>query len=276
MHEPNKKSSSTTDRQQRSANYKDHNHPAWQQASVVDKHLWTLVQSTKEKASTTVTKEKAKEKERTKAKATGDTTATGTTITTPITKEKESMEEKDSTTTTTVRSASAIHSGEATKETKDSAKDTTKAKERTKENKRQTHATDVDEQGHYAKDCRVAIHNIGQGESNDIEDTTAQWYDDYYDNGWYFQDYTRQQQGQQPLALPPIPSTSNHDMTPIHVIAMISNGNDHKSDYDKQRRNRHYTHHDRQWSSHTFAHYGLQTTIQCTRSTKHKAQTSGQ
>ena len=82
--------------------------------------------------------------------------------------------------------------------------------------------------GHYAKECRVATHNIGQGESNDIEDTTTQWYDDYYDNGWYFQDYTRQQQAQQPLALPPIPSSSNHDMTPIHVIAMISNDNDHK------------------------------------------------
>ena len=82
--------------------------------------------------------------------------------------------------------------------------------------------------GHYAKECRVAIHNIGQGESNDIEDTTTQWYDDYYDKGWYFQDYTRQQQAQQPLALPPIPPTSSHDMTPIHVIAMISNDNDHK------------------------------------------------
>ena len=79
----------------------------------------------------------------------------------------------------------------------------------------------------------MAIHNIGQGEGNDLEDATTQWYDDYYDsyydNGWYFQDYSRQQQAQQPLALPPIPSTSNHDMTPIHVIAMISNGNDHKS-----------------------------------------------
>ena len=84
--------------------------------------------------------------------------------------------------------------------------------------------------GHFAKDCRVAIHNIGQGESNDIEDATAQWYDDYYDNGWHFQDYTRQQQGQQSLALPPFPSTRNHDMTPIHVIAMISNGNDHNTD----------------------------------------------
>ena len=90
--------------------------------------------------------------------------------------------------------------------------------------------------GHYAKDCRVAIHNIGQGESNDFEDTTTQWYDDY----------TRQpQQIQQPLALPPIASTSNRDMTPIHVIAMISNGNDHKSATTN------YTHHDRQWSSHT-------------------------
>ena len=76
----------------------------------------------------------------------------------------------------------------------------------------------------------MAIHNIGQGESNDIEDATAQWYDDYYDNGWHFQDYTRQQQGQQPLALPPIPSTSNHDMTPIPVITMNSNGNDHNTD----------------------------------------------
>ena len=189
------------------------------------------MQSTKEKGSTTVTKEKGKEKERTKAKATEDTTATATTATTSTTKEKESMEEKDSTTTTTVRSALAIHSEEATKETKDSAKDTTKAKERTKENKRQIHATDADEQDmHYAKDCRVAIHNIGQGESNDIEDATAQWYDDYYDNGWYYQDYMRSQPGQQPLALPPIPSTGNHDMTPIHVIAMISNGNDYKTD----------------------------------------------
>ena len=83
--------------------------------------------------------------------------------------------------------------------------------------------------GHYAKDCRVAIHNNGQGESNDIEDATTQWYDDYYDNGWYFQDYTRQQQAQQPLALPPIPSRSNHGITPMHVIAMISNDNDHRS-----------------------------------------------
>ena len=100
----------------------------------------------KEKASTTVTKEKAKEKERTKAKATEDTTATATTVTAPTTKEKESMEGKDSIAITTVRSASAIHSEEATKETKDSAKDTTREKERTKENKRQTHATDADEQ----------------------------------------------------------------------------------------------------------------------------------
>ena len=83
--------------------------------------------------------------------------------------------------------------------------------------------------GHFAKDCRVAIHNIGQGERPDIEDTTSQWYDDYYDNGWYCQDYTRQQQGQQPLALPPIPSNGNSDMTPIHVIAMINNGNDYKT-----------------------------------------------
>ena len=74
--------------------------------------------------------------------------------------------------------------------------------------------------GHYAKDCRVAIHNIGQGESNDIEDTTTQWYDDYYDNGCFFQGYTRQQQQiQQPLALPPIPSTSNHDMTPTQSMS---------------------------------------------------------
>ena len=54
--------------------------------------------------------------------------------------------EKDSTITTTVRLALAIHSEEATKETKDSAKDTTKARERTKENKQQIHATDVEEQ----------------------------------------------------------------------------------------------------------------------------------
>ena len=77
---------------------------------------------------------------------TEDTTATATTVTTPTTKEKESMEEKDSTTTTIVRSASAIHSEEATKETKDSANDTTREKERTKENKQQIRATDVDEQ----------------------------------------------------------------------------------------------------------------------------------
>ena len=148
MHESNKQSSSTTDQQQRSANYKnyDHNRPAWRQASVEDKRLWTSMQSTKEKESTTVTKEKAKEKERIKAKATEDTTATDTTVTTSTTKEKESMEEKDSIATTTVRSASAIHSEEPTKETKDSAKDTTEAKERTKENKRQIHATDVEEQ----------------------------------------------------------------------------------------------------------------------------------
>ena len=31
------------------------------------------------------------------------------------------------------------------------------------------------------------------------------------------------------MALPPIPSASNRDMTPIHVIAMISNGNDHNT-----------------------------------------------
>ena len=91
---------------------------------------------------------------------------------------------------------------------------------------------------HYAKDCRVAIHNIGQGEHNDNEDTTAttaQWYTDYYDNGWYHIDYTQQQpqqqyytqqQPQQQLALPPIPPTAgNNGSMPIHVIAMISNGN---------------------------------------------------
>ena len=38
------------------------------------------------------------------------------------------------------------HSEEATKEIKDSAKDTTKEKERTKENKQQIHVTDVEEQ----------------------------------------------------------------------------------------------------------------------------------
>ena len=205
----------------------------------------------------------------TKAKATEDTTATDTIVTTPITKEKESMEEKDSTAITTVRSASAIHSEEATKETKD----TTKAKERTKENKQQTHATGCGRTGHYAKECRVAIHNIGQGESNDIEDTTTQWYDDYYDNGWYFQDYTR------PLALPPIPSTSSHDMTPIHVIAVISNGNDHKTDTTTGGTTD--TMHimiDSGAATHVCPlwHYGLQTTIQCTRSNKHKPQTSGQ
>ena len=91
-------------------------------------------------------KGKGKEQERTKAKAREDTTATATTATTSTTKEKESMEGKDSTTTATVRSALAIHSEEATKETKDSAKDTTKARERTKENKQQIHATDVEEQ----------------------------------------------------------------------------------------------------------------------------------
>ena len=87
--------------------------------------------------------------------------------------------------------------------------------------------------GHYAKDCRLAIHNIGQGEHNDNEDTTAQWYTDYYDNGWYHIDYTQQQpqqqyytqqQPQQQLA--PIPPTAgNNGSMPIHVIAMISNGN---------------------------------------------------
>ena len=89
--------------------------------------------------------------------------------------------------------------------------------------------------GHYAKDCRVAIHNIGQGEHNDNEDTTAQWYTDYYDNGWYHIDYAQQQpqqqyytqqQPQQQLALPPIPPTAgNNGNMPIHVIAMIGNGN---------------------------------------------------
>ena len=89
--------------------------------------------------------------------------------------------------------------------------------------------------GHYAKDCRVAIRNIGQGEHNDNEDTTAQWYTDYYDNGWYHIDYTQQQpqqqyytqqQPQQQLALPPIPPTAgNNGSMPIHVIAMIGNGN---------------------------------------------------
>ena len=79
--------------------------------------------------------------------------------------------------------------------------------------------------GHYAKDCRVAIHNIGQTEPQDNDDTTAQWYTDYYDNGWHYHDYTTHHQPQQ-LALPPIPATSSgsNNATPIHVIAMIGNG----------------------------------------------------
>ena len=185
------------------------------------------MQSTKEKASTTVIKEKGKEKERTKAKATEDTTATDTTVTTSTTKEKESMEEKDSIAITTVRSASAIHSEEATKETKDSAKDTTREKERTKENKQQIHATDVEEQDTMPKTAEWQYTTLDKEKAMTLR---TRQHNGTTTPGWRFQDYTRQQQGQQPLALPPIAPTSNHDMTPIHVTAMISNGNDHKTD----------------------------------------------
>ena len=227
MHESNKQSSSTTGRQQHSANYNnyDHNHPAWQQALVVDKHLWTLMQSIKEKANTTATKEKAKEKERTKAKATEDTTAIyGYNNYNTNYKGKGKYGGKGFNSYNNSPIGFGNPFGRGNKGNKGFSKGYNKGKGKNKGKQ----ATDTCYRCGRT-DCRVAIHNIGQGENNDIEDTTTQWYDDYYDNGWYCQDYTRPQQGQQPLALPPIPSTSNHDMTPIHVIAMISNGNDHKT-----------------------------------------------
>ena len=186
------------------------------------------MQSTKEKESTIVTNEKAKEKERTKAKATEDTTATDTAVTTSTTKGKESMEEKDSIAITAVRPASAIHLEEATKETKDSAKDTTKEKERAKENKQQIHVTDVEEQDTMPKTAewqyttldkekamtlRTRQHN-GTTTTMTMDGTFRTTHDNNKDNShWHFRQFH---------------PTSNHDMTPIHVIAMISNGNDHK------------------------------------------------
>ena len=151
------------------------------------------MQSAKEKANTTATKERVKEKENTKAKATEDTTATVTTITTTTTtKGKESMEEKDSTTTTTFRLDLAIHSEEATKETKDSAKDTTKAKERTKENKRQTHATDADEQDTMPKTAEWQYITLDKEKAMTLKTrqhngmTTTQDSHNRYNSHWHF------------------------------------------------------------------------------------------
>ena len=138
--ESKQQSLNTTDRQQHSASYNNspHNHPACQPTMLEDKHPWTLTQCTKAKENT---KEKEKAKENTKAKATVDTTATATTITT---KEKESLEEKDTTPTATQLDMAILLEEKTTKDTKDSTKE--KEKERTKENKWQTHATDVEEQ----------------------------------------------------------------------------------------------------------------------------------
>ena len=106
-------------------------------------------------------KGKGKSKESTKEKATEDTTATGTTIP----KEKGNMEEKD--TTITIRLGMATLLEKAAKVSKEKTKDTIKEKERTKEKQVTDTCYRCGRAGHYAKDCRVAIHNIGQGEHND-------------------------------------------------------------------------------------------------------------
>ena len=49
--------------------------------------------------------------------------------------------------------------------------------------------------GHYARDCRVPIHNIGETTTTqDYNDAASQWYaqSDIYDSQWHYQDFTQQ------------------------------------------------------------------------------------
>ena len=80
--------------------------------------------------------------------------------------------------------------------------------------------------GHYARDCRVAIFNLGaddQAGQASQYNATQQWYQDgqqTYDQQWWTNDISQQQQ----MALPPPPATPQSGTT-IHMIAGMEDKN---------------------------------------------------
>ena len=79
--------------------------------------------------------------------------------------------------------------------------------------------------GHIARDCRVAVYNLG--EATDYDDQTTSWWNDqHYDQTWWHQDVQQYQPVQQQLALPPTPVVQQPQQTPqaseqIHCISGV-------------------------------------------------------
>ena len=219
--ESKQQSLNTTDRQQHSASYNNspHNHPACQPTMLEDKHPWTLTQCTKAKENT---KEKEKAKESTKGKGYGGYNGYGYNN---YHKGKGKPGGKGYNTYSNPIGYGNPFGGKDNEGYKGFNKGKGKGKIKGKQ------VTDTcyrcGRTGHYAKDCRVAIHNIGQTgpQDNDGHNSTMvhrllrQW-------------MALSRPHDTPPATtigitPPIPATSSgsNDIKPIHVIAMIGNGN---------------------------------------------------
>ena len=79
--------------------------------------------------------------------------------------------------------------------------------------------------GHMARDCRVAVYNMGEATYED--QTQAWWNDQQYDATWWSQDlrHVQQPQSQQQLALPPAPTypVAQANTEQIHFISGVGN-----------------------------------------------------
>ena len=78
------------------------------------------------------------------------------------------------------------------------------------------------QQGHTAKDCRVAVHNIQEDGQENYNDATGQRYgpQNTYDNQWWTNDQTQVNAVQQPQQLA-LSAPSQLDATPaLHIAAV--------------------------------------------------------
>ena len=81
--------------------------------------------------------------------------------------------------------------------------------------------------GHIARDCGVAVYNLGEATAYD-DQTTSWWNDQHYDQSWWHQDLQQHQPVQQQLALPPTPVIQQPQQVPqaaeqIHYISGVGN-----------------------------------------------------
>ena len=80
--------------------------------------------------------------------------------------------------------------------------------------------------GHIARDCRVAVYNLGDATPYD-DQTSSWWNEQHYDLTWRHQDLQYQQSLQQQLALPPAPlpqqAQAQAPTEQVHYISGVGN-----------------------------------------------------